>query len=462
MNGRNYTYRVDPAGQIHSLIGEKWAATGSILLDGVRSTSALGPLARCERDLLRVMGSILAADRLSPRRGIGLRRAVRDLSWQRTIHLRVAVEDPTRWAGMSSRLASLLYFMTDDTWELSFEAADRPALQESLPHAEIERPTEIALFSGGLDSVAGTFVRSRARGGTFLAVSACGNDVRGRAQTAALQGLRGLGVNIQSLKLAHQLRDTNRSRNRMEASQRTRGLLFLAMGAVTASHLSLPTFSVYESGVGGINLPMSSARVGAQGTKAMHPRTLALFDVLLLSVLDRSVRVVAPFFLHTKGELCREAGAAIATLAGLTMSCDEGEGHKPDSMEHCGVCTSCLFRRISLFSAVLRDDPTRYRDLVMRRHDNFEVRTFEGHAAQLLACDTFADLVSISADARFASQLPLESAMTRADAERQVVDLHHRYALEIGAFLENACPVLTSRPRQPRKENERDLFAAVG
>ena len=187
---REYEYFVDSAMHIHSSVGENWTASGSMLLDGV----ALGPFTTCERDLLRVMASILAADRLSPRRNVGLRRSARNLAWQRAIRLRVAVEDPKRWDGQVAFLARLLYFMTDDTWELSFSAAARPALQESLPHAGTERPAEIALFSGGLDSVAGLFVRSRAQGGTFLAVSACGNDVRGRAQTAALRGLCDLGV----------------------------------------------------------------------------------------------------------------------------------------------------------------------------------------------------------------------------------------------------------------------------
>jgi hypothetical protein len=248
----------------------------------------------------------------------------------------------------------------------------------------------------------------------------------------------------------------------MEASQRSRGLLFLAMGAAAASHLSLPSFSIYETGVGCLNLPMSAAQVGSQGTRAMHPRTLALFDELLTSVLDRPVRVVAPFFLQTKGELCREVGTAIVTLAGLTMSCDEGDGHKPDAMEHCGVCTSCLFRRIALFSAGRCTDPTRYRDIVMRRHGNYELQTFGDHASQLLSCKTFADLVALCSDARFGSRLPLANAMTRADSESQVVAMYARYAREIGGFLRSARPVLISPPHQPRKETERDLFAAVG
>ena len=368
MIASEYRYRVDATGYIHSLQGDARVPAGWILLEGVRRPSRLGHFTVSERDLLRVMASILSADRLSPRRDVRLRRGARDLAWQRTIYLRIAVEDLGRWASVSSFLAQAIHFMTDDEWEIDFDAAERPALQESIPHAGIEPTSEIALFSGGLDSVAGLFARSKANGGTFLAVSACGNDVRGRAQAAALQGLRDLGVKVQSLKLSHQLQDTHRGRPGMEASQRTRGLLFLAMGAATASHLSMSSFSVYETGVGCINLPMSAAQVGAQGTRAMHPRALALFDELLPAVLDRPVRVIAPFFLQTKGELCREAGADIAKLATLTMSCDEGEGHKPDAMEHCGVCTSCLFRRIAIFSSGLNPDPTRYRDLLMRRH----------------------------------------------------------------------------------------------
>jgi hypothetical protein len=52
--------------------------------------------------------------------------------------------------------------------------------------------------------------------------------------------------------------------------------------------------------------------------------------------------------------------------------------------------------------------------------------------------------------------------MTPADSETRVVDLYQRYAREIANFLENARPGLTSRPRQTRKETERDLFAAAG
>ncbi len=461
MRTPEYRYQIDAVGGIRAASGEFLEPTGRVVLDGVQKTSWLGPLEPCERDLLRVMASILDADRLSPRRLKSGPRATRDLSWQREIHLEIAVENPSRWSAVRGHLARLLSFMTDDAWDLSFADAPCPAVQASLPLGAEDEIDEIALFSGGLDSVAGLYARSLETRGSFVAVSACGNDVISNTMSAALAGLRERGVNVRSLKLVHQLRGTRRTRSRMESSQRSRGLLFLAMGAVTASRFGKPTFSVYETGVGCINLPMCRAQVAAQGTRAMHPRTLALFDELLRWVFDRPVRVVAPYFLLTKGELCQLTGEALEHLARLTMSCDEGDGHKPESTEHCGSCTSCLFRRIAIFSAGQRD-PSKYRDHVMRRHGHYEQVTFEGHGRDLLACRSFADLVAIDPNVRFAARLPQPNAPASVEAEFKVLAMYQRYASEIATFLEHACPTLISRQRPIRKDDDRDLFAAVG
>jgi hypothetical protein len=313
-----------------------------------------------------------------------------------------------------------------------------------------------------LDSVAGLLSRSKSTSGNILAVSACGNEVRGAAQKAALDTLRSLGVAAHWLKLDHQLRGAHRPRSAMEPSQRSRGLLFLAMGAVSASQLQLPTFSVYETGVGCINLPTSAAQVGAQGTRAMHPRTLLLFNQLVESVLDRPVRAMAPFFLHTKGELCRLAGSALGELARVSMSCDEGEGHKPDAMLHCGLCTSCLFRRIALHAGGLVPDSTAYRDVKTRRHGTYEVSAFENHASALRVCRTFDDLVDLDPDARFATTLPLLEAGANDAPGAAVFAMYQRYAVEIQTYFAAARPQIVKGPPQPRKDHERDLFSAAG
>lgn len=459
----SYEYSVNADGQLQGAATSRSCATASLSLDGLQSTTWLGPFSPTQRDLLRVMAGILMADRLSPRRLPGGRRAERELAWQRSISLRVAVESAERWAAAAPLVARLLSFMTDDAWVVSFERIRARPAQQILPFGERETVTEVALFSGGLDSVAGLFSRwLAAPNSNVLAVSACGNEVRGSAQATALGQLRRLGVRARWLKLDHQQLGSQRSRNAMEASQRSRALLFLAMGAVAAYEVGLPTFSVYETGIGGINLPTSSAQVGAQGTRAMHPRTLALFNQLVALVLDRPARAVAPFFLHTKGELCHLSGSAIRDLAAVSMSCDEGEGHKPDSMLHCGLCTSCLFRRIALHHRAGGADPTRYRDIATRRHGAYEVQAFENHARDLNACRSFRDLISLDPDVRFASDAPLPISISRAQAEQAVFETYRRYAGEIAAFLDEARPMVSTRARQPRKESERDLFSATG
>ncbi|MEI9947713.1 MAG: 7-cyano-7-deazaguanine synthase [Pseudomonadota bacterium] len=457
-----YHYLFDPDGQIRCHTSEVWRPIARTSLDGLRSTTWLGPFGQQQRDLLRVMAAVLEADRLSPRRPRGGKRLERDLAWQRRLSLRIAVESPDRWKQAIPQLSGLVSFMTDDAWLFDFDGfVKHHGEQQLLPFETTNETREVALFSGGLDSVAGALARSRLHGGRLLAISACGNDVRGSAQKSALETLRSVGVSASWLKLDHQLRGAGRPRSGMESSQRSRGLLFLAMGATAASQLEIATFAAYETGVGCINLPTSAAQVGAHGTRAMHPRTLSLFNDLVAVVLDKSVRVVAPFFLHTKGELCRLAASDLPALAAVTMSCDEGEGHKQNAMLHCGLCTSCLFRRIALGAGTSAPDPTTYRDVSTKRHGVYEVNAFENHASQLLKCQTFDDLLDLDPDARFATRYSFSDQSMATASEAAIFAMFQRYATEIHAYLSSSRPTVAKRIQQPRKERERDLFSAT-
>jgi hypothetical protein len=239
-------------------------------------------------------------------------------------------------------------------------------------------------------------------------------------------------------------------------------LLFLAMGAAVASGLEIPNLAVYETGVGCLNLPMSSAQVGSQGTRAMHPFTLSEANKLFELVLDQRVRVIAPFFLHTKRLLCCEVGEALPKLASVTASCDEGEGHKSDAMEHCGLCTSCIFRRIALASDSRLPDRTPYRDQPTRHHGAFELSAFEHHSAELAGGATFQDLIKMDPDVRFALRAPMEVQLDHAEMEERVLAMYGSYQAEIAEFFKHHRPVLRPRLKPLRKEGSRDLFAAAG
>jgi 7-cyano-7-deazaguanine synthase in queuosine biosynthesis len=452
-----FSYRVDTRGAIYQVgIGNGVGAQDQ--LDVSSKAAQVSNFAQAERDLLRVAAAVLDLDRLSLRRPHNIKNEKRELHWRRVITAEIAVEAPTRWRAVSEVLHALLSFLTDDIWTFTFVQGERFHEQCVLFAPNISADAEIALFSGGLDSSVGLLARHRQNAGPVVSVSAVGNEVRRRAQDAALQVVRGLGVAITPISIDHQLKDADRA---LEITQRSRGLFFLALGAAVASQIGNGQFHVYETGVGCLNIPTSAAQIGSQATRAMHPYTLALFNDLAAGVLDRPARVVVPFFFMTKGELCGLIGDVLCSLAKKCSSCDEGDGHKRDPMEHCGLCTSCMFRRIAI-TAAGSSDPTRYRDVPARRqHNRYELEAFEHRASELSRVSTFEDLSDLDPSVRFVLRAPTGTDVPADVARSRTVEMYHRYAAEIRCFLAADRPSLRPRDPHPAKEVPRDLFAAT-
>jgi 7-cyano-7-deazaguanine synthase in queuosine biosynthesis len=463
-----FTYRVDARGAVYQVTAngvdrqdqlDVSSKSAQLFVDGVqRPQGWLSNFGQAERDLLRVAAAVLDLDRLSLRRPRNTKNEKRELHWRRAITAEIGVEDPARWCAVSEYLHALLSFLTDDIWTFTFVQGERFREQCVLFAPGISADAEIALFSGGLDSSVGLLARHRQKGGSVVTVSAVGNEVRRRAQDAALQAVRTLGVAIAPISIDHQLKDADGA---LEITQRSRGLFFLAIGAAVASQIGNRQFHVYETGVGCLNIPTSAAQIASQATRAMHPHTLAMFNDLVARVLDRPARVVAPFFFMTKGELCGLIRDDLCSLAKNCSSCDEGDGHKLDPMEHCGLCTSCMFRRVAIMAAGT-SDPMRYRDVPARlRHNSYELAAFEYHASELSRVSTFEDLTDLDPNVRFVLRAPTGTDVTADVVRSQTVRMYRQYAAEIRCFLAAARPTLRSRDPHPAKEVTRDLFAAT-
>ena len=243
----------------------------------------LDPFAVDARDLLRVAMAVFQADRLSPRMLPGSRELDRDLAWPRMIDLVVELEDTSRWQAVGDQLAELLWFLTDDTWHIRFRSPNRrPPYQQSLFVEAIPHGAELALFSGGLDSMAGLWARNKEERRTFVAVSVTGNPIRQVVQRASIERLKELGADVRWIVLRQHLAGGEKPEN----SQRTRGFLFYCVGAAVSGTLGLASVNTYESGPGSINLPMNEAQVGAQNTRANHPGTLLRLEHLFAKTLD--------------------------------------------------------------------------------------------------------------------------------------------------------------------------------
>ena len=431
MKKPEYRYAVDGDGRIGvSNGGGSSILTPRLTADTVEH-SWLAPFEQPERDLIRVAAAIHSVDRLSRRIPHGTSDGLeRELHWQRTLHVKVAVEDPDRWKAVRDRVARLLAFMTDDEWDLSFtkcgdRARPRPLFSEDCEDAEV------ALFSGGLDSILGTYLRSRSVK-KLVVVSVHGIQVRESAQRRAIRMLKEsnfFAVPLHWVSFDHQLRHGDPS----EKSQRCRGFLFLSIGAAVARTVHASALHTYENGVGALNPPMNHAQVGAQNTRAMHPGTLASLEEVLALVQDEPVRLEAPFLYSTKGEMCREAREHLIELALASNSCDEGERGKPNPAEHCGLCTSCLLRRTALFAALREKDPTPYRDCT-RAHGDYDVRAFEQQAERFGRTQDWSALLRSDPNLALITKFARRRGLAAAVTTERVRDLFARHNTELDDF----------------------------
>lgn len=421
----------------------------------------LDPFALDARDLLRVAMAVFQADRLSPRMPPRSRELERDLAWPREISLMIELEAPARWQAVVDRLSELLWFLTDDAWHVSFRSTRRrPPYQQTMFHEPVPAGAELALFSGGLDSMAGLCARRQFGIGTFVAVSVCGNPIRRDVQRCSIDALKKLGADIRWVVLHQHLTGGDKREN----SQRTRGFLFYCVGAAVSSTLRLPSVTTYESGPGALNLPLNEAQVGAQNTRANHPGTLLRLENLLGEALDVAPELRMPFAFHTKGAICRAAGEVLPVIAQSAISCDEGERGKPDRYEHCGLCTSCILRRAAIYAAVGSRDPTSYSEHRTTKHGDYDLAAFHQQALRLKASvNTWPELLAIDPALRHAEAYHARKGVGLEDCRQRLVSLFGQQADEILGFYDACHPIALARRIHTKKPKggSRDLFSAA-
>jgi 7-cyano-7-deazaguanine synthase in queuosine biosynthesis len=323
--------------------GADMTLSGHAVVD--RLSRALPGLAA---DLLEIAASIHAIDRLVPR--LTERQRPAGVVWTRSLRADIPVRDPDRWRQQIPLLSQLLHWLTDDDWSVEFSPLqpgagmlDTPQqfLFDTVPDGAVP-----VLFSGGLDSAAG--LASELLHGDAVGISMHTNGWMDGVQRRVLAAL-----NEASHHQCVPLRYRISVRNSTEASQRSRGLLFLAAGVATAWAMHQDHLRVFENGIGAVNLPFLRSQQGAQATKSVHPLTLRMVQDLASAVSGRSFVIDAPAMALTKAELLRCAPSAAGKALGLTVSCDVGFAARVPEHRACGACTSCLLRLQSLTAAGL-------------------------------------------------------------------------------------------------------------
>ena len=248
-----------------------------------------------------------------------------------------------------SALVETLSFLSDNEYQFEFRPIENPPPVEgyfTFSGAEATRftPDEVILFSGGLDSFAGTVQELVTHGKKVALVSH-----RSASKIHLVDQLRSrFGADrVFHIPVWANLDGSLGG----EATHRTRSFLFAALGVVTAQLLDRHRIFFFENGVVSLNLPQVAQVVGARATRTTHPQVLAGFRRLLAEVLGGPFDVSNPFEWMTKAEVIERISAnGCSDLIRHTRSCTRV--HDMTTLHpHCGQCSQCVDRRFAVLAA---------------------------------------------------------------------------------------------------------------
>jgi 7-cyano-7-deazaguanine synthase in queuosine biosynthesis len=319
-------------------------------------------------DLLRIASAVYVVDRHVKRRPKDGPKPP-----SRTISLKVEVLDDSLWNRQEVRdaLHDAVEFMTSDFWDIEFERDPQEYKWPTrfLPFSKTDGSPLVCLYSSGLDSAAGLVTRMNANPGRPVIPVTIWHQPRQRHLVQqhydflrAHYRSKGFGTQIEPLivKVAMMWKTPAEEKNQ-ETSQRSRSFLFTALGAITAVMHGRRVVELFESGVGAINLPLMAGMVGSKTTRSSHPEFLRRMSKLASLVADSEVKFTLPFEDKTKGEIVKALAAPeLSPLAARSASCVHFPiRHK--KYKQCGLCPACIFRRVALASAKIKEPNDAYR-----------------------------------------------------------------------------------------------------
>jgi len=254
-------------------------------------------------------------------------------------------------------LGSTLKWFTGDHWHFEFYSREMPGRsaerQDCIP---VDIDTEVALWSGGLDSFAGLINRmAHSEDKVFtLFGTGCNKHINGVQQKLAAALRTNSSPRINLIQVPFHINHAKHIRKNPKL--RARGFTFLLLGSVCAKLKNRDRLLVYENGIGAVNLPFRASEVGLDHSRSVHPVSLFRMTELLSFWLRDNFRFENPFLFQTKAQMCEIfKDRPEADLIPLTISCDSRPRQK-DIPIQCGFCSSCLLRRQALAAGCNKDE----------------------------------------------------------------------------------------------------------
>ncbi len=308
-------------------------------------------------DLLELSAYVYCVDRMVSR---GQTKAVEFQSWSRLFHFVVKVRDYDFWSreDVSRRLSSILRFMTGDLqYEFSFQPGHSTPktglFDDSCFQLEKSSNLSIALFSGGLDSLAGTIQHLKKTGEQLCLVSHQSQTGTVRTQERLVTALQ----NHYPGRISHYKFRCNLTGSviRAEETQRSRAFLYTSIAYAIGHAYDIDRFFIYENGVTSINFPRRQDLSNARASRTTHPQTVTGLQQLFSLIRERPIMIDVPFLWKTKTDVVKLLmNSSHPMLMPSSVSCSKTYQNLGQAT-HCGGCSQCVDRRFAAYGAKADD-----------------------------------------------------------------------------------------------------------
>ena len=309
------------------------------------------------RDLLEIAAYIYCADRLVFR---GKKDYLEYHSWSRDFCFAIRVRDFGFWSRptVKEKLKKALVYMSGDrSYQFDFQPGHStpPADMFDAETFQIDasHDTKVILFSGGLDSLAGTVECLTKTSSQLCLVS----HRSGQPGTAKTQDML-----IKALQDRYRNRITNfkfrcglRGIRAREETQRTRAFLYTSIAIALSHAYSQQEVLIYENGITSVNFPKRQDQMNSRISRTTHPQTIYLLEDFFSDILDSKVKLTTPYLWKTKTDIfgiLNECGEQ--SLISSTVSCSR-TFQRLSGATHCGGCSQCIDRRFAAYGSALDD-----------------------------------------------------------------------------------------------------------
>lgn len=331
-------------------------------------------------DLLQIAAYVYCADRLVNR---GERTSVNNSSWARSFEFHIPVFDIDFWLNSkaSIKMAEALTFMTGDRrYQFSFKKATIGPIEsvqlslfadEYTTIDEAEK-TDVMLFSGGLDSLAGAIQRLNDYPERKLClVSHKSSHTTTHTQNIIVKYLQDNYGN-RVTQYGFECHNKKNAPSRDE-TQRTRMLLFSSIAFAICYCYKKDEFFVYENGITSINLPKQADVINARASRTTHPKTIGLLSYFF-KLFDKTFDIKMPYYNQTKADIF-EVFRTYHEEKIITSSVSCSSTRKPQTMStHCGCCSQCIDRIFAAYESTLNEYDVVYANDFIKHIPNQETK----------------------------------------------------------------------------------------